>query len=197
MYAIFLQLLTPRPIRGISSTVCIMLCLNDGCIPIAAFLGALIWGKKNEKKMMEGICHEKLNEAYGQVLGEPDNGSDESTPRFGNYAETCTIKAIMKGNYQDDTRFCYTCAILGLRVKCGKMRHSTSRIAKMLIVPALPRTLVSKLYRAVFHQDKLQERSLPSQPHTTIVVWISTGTLFWWTGKTIPYIAIRFEPSMQ
>lgn len=69
MFAIFLQLLTPRLIGKISSIFFIMFSLNEVCIPIAASLVALIRGREDEKKLMEGFRHEKLNEAYGQALG--------------------------------------------------------------------------------------------------------------------------------
>ena len=54
-----------------------MFSLNEACIPIAASLSASIRGKEDEKKMMEGFRHEKLNEAYGQALDELDDSNEK------------------------------------------------------------------------------------------------------------------------
>ncbi len=74
-----------------------MFSLNEACIPIAASLVASIRGKEDEKKMMEGFRHEKLNEAYGQALDELDD-SNESTSSFGKCAETYTIIIAIMGD---------------------------------------------------------------------------------------------------
>lgn len=52
------------------STGCTKRSLDEECIPIAAFLGASIRVKKEERKLIEEFRHVKLTEAYSEVLVE-------------------------------------------------------------------------------------------------------------------------------
>lgn len=75
---------------------CTKLSLDEEYIPIAAFLGASIRFKKEERKLMEEFLHVKLNDAYGEVLVEPPKGKGEATARFGNCTDAYTIMALSK-----------------------------------------------------------------------------------------------------